>query len=357
MKTRFTLLLLSLLPFALNAKKFREYGQMTTIDDNSAFLVSPPEGYDFPGTETSYWLTLAQIRDRNQIVTGDWTWDGSIIGNDIHAPDELTRLYLSGGSTGNTGANIYLNGASHASGPDIVFRNGTTVYGSFNDGTGNLEVFSGLTTHGLATINGTSATSMNVINAGYVSGGTDGVTLKLLTPSIQRTNLGYSDYWQGSILLDYGTNYSLIIRPAGLTFRDGNTATNYFIYHEGNKPTAADTGAWPAFTEVVSTSSNTTAVVNKLYINTRYYTNGTTNVLTLTLPSPSGNSGKIIGFACKYDTYLVTDDHQGWALSGHINGRSSNTDFQGFNSPSKGLLWCDGTTWILLSTGYSYHNY
>ena len=501
MKTRLIYLILLVLPFALSAKKFREYDQMTTIDDDSAILVSPPEGYDPIGEETSYWLTLSQIRSRilglDATVTGHWLFP-SLNTTTIY---NTTTSFLSvtGGSSWDSGANLMLYGPNSYTGPDIIFRHGTSQYGKFEDTSGNLSLSGGVNTNGRSTIsaaddyplivNNTTASSNSIIlirtdgstkasygyssslDATYLSHSASGnylwfngsglffhdatanrevyhagnllnqnktVTGHWLFPSLNTTTIyntsssflsvtGGSSWDSGANLMLYGSSSSagsdIIFRhgtdqfakfddagslyfydpstistasDTGLVVNNTTAASNSFIqahlagvaksrmgwsqgqgatvmmdmtsnrwvqvnssgldyydgsalkeiYHEGNPPTAAETGAWPAFEQVVSTSSNTTAVAGRLYLNT--VTPSGASIRTLTLPSPSGNSGKVIGFACKYNLF-DGGDYTAWALVGHINGRSNNTDFQDIYSRTAGLLWCDGTTWFLVS--------
>jgi hypothetical protein len=115
--------------------------------------------------------------------------------------------------------------------------------------------------------------------------------------------------------------------------------------------------AMPQFSAVVERTASVTAEVGKFYLNTCTDLEDSAGYLTLTLPSPTGNSGKTIGCGSKTPwSYTYTNEYQAWILSGHINGVSGNTDYQagaGYDGKVAGaVLWCDGATWHIISATY-----
>lgn len=131
-------------------------------------------------------------------------------------------------------------------------------------------------------------------------------------------------------------------------------ATTAFV--TGGIATAIAT-AMPQFSAVVERTASVTAEVGKYYLNTCTDLEDSAGYLTLTLPSPTGNAGKTIGCGCKEPwSYTYMNEYQAWTLSGHINGVSGNTDYQsgsGYDGKvASGVLWCDGSTWHVISATY-----
>lgn len=117
-------------------------------------------------------------------------------------------------------------------------------------------------------------------------------------------------------------------------------------------------GFLPRFEAVVETGTNVTSPsVGTLYVNTLPHGDGTTYgaaSLACTLPSPTGNGGKVIGFTCKngaYDSWVGWMwDEANWSIQGHIDGVANNTTFTQISTrPSGVIFWCNGTTWMRVS--------
>jgi hypothetical protein len=106
-------------------------------------------------------------------------------------------------------------------------------------------------------------------------------------------------------------------------------------------------GFLPRFESVVERTAATTAEPNKLYVNVK--DDSAENTLMLTLPSPTGNAGKVIGLSSRYRRSSYTNEEANWRLTGHIDGIASNTYWQGYWELGSALLWCDGTTWHMLT--------
>lgn len=106
-------------------------------------------------------------------------------------------------------------------------------------------------------------------------------------------------------------------------------------------------GCLPQFSAVVERTNNTTAAPGNLYVNVKDAS--AENTLMLTLPSPTGNAGKVIGLTSRYRRSSYTNEEANWKLTGHIDGIASNTYWQGYWELGSALLWCDGTTWHMLT--------
>jgi len=106
-------------------------------------------------------------------------------------------------------------------------------------------------------------------------------------------------------------------------------------------------GFLPRFEAVVERTAATTAEPNKLYVNVKDAS--AENTLMLTLPSPTGNAGKVIGLSSRYRRSSYTNEEANWKLTGHIDGIANNTYWQGYWEIGSALLWCDGTTWHMLT--------